>query len=61
LGLGEKSRPSWGAMIDTARLDLPKGYWWEMTAATIAIFFISLALNIFGDALRDSLDPKLRI
>ena len=61
LGLGEKNRPSWGAMIDTARLDLPKGYWWEMTAATVAIFFISLALNIFGDALRDSLDPKLRI
>lgn len=61
LGLGEKSQPSWGAMIDTARLDLPKGYWWEMTAATAAIFFISLALNIFGDALRDSLDPKLRI
>jgi len=61
LGLGEKNRPTWGAMIDTARLDLPKGYWWEMTAATVAIFFISLALNIFGDALRDSLDPKLRI
>ena len=32
-----------------------------MTAATLAIFFISLALNIFGDALRDALDPKLRI
>jgi peptide/nickel transport system permease protein len=61
LGLGEKDRPSWGAMIDAARLDLPKGYWWEMTAATAAIFVISLALNIFGDALRDSLDPKLRI
>jgi len=60
LGLGEKNAPSWGAMIDTARLDLPKGYWWEMTAATAAIFFISLALNIFGDALRDSLDPKLK-
>ena len=61
LGLGEKNRPSWGAMIDAARLDLPKGYWWEMTAATAAIFFISLALNIFGDALRDALDPKLRV
>jgi len=61
LGLGEKTRPSWGAMIDTARLDLPKGYWWEMTAATVSIFLISLALNVFGDALRDSLDPKLRI
>ncbi len=61
LGLGEKNSPSWGAMIDTARLDLPKGYWWEMTAATVAIFLISLALNIFGDALRDSLDPKLKV
>ncbi|MDD5135696.1 MAG: ABC transporter permease [Phycisphaerae bacterium] len=61
LGLGEKNSPSWGAMIDTARLDLPKGYWWEMTAATAAIFLISLALNIFGDALRDSLDPKLKV
>jgi ABC-type dipeptide/oligopeptide/nickel transport system permease subunit len=61
LGLGEKNIPSWGAMIDAARLDLPKGYWWEMTAATVAIFLISLALNIFGDALRDSLDPKLKV
>ena len=61
LGLGEKNSPSWGAMIDAARLDLPKGYWWEMTAATVAIFLISLALNIFGDALRDSLDPKLKV
>ena len=60
LGLGEKNSPSWGAMIDSARLDLPKGYWWEMTAATLAILIISLALNIFGDALRDSLDPKLK-
>ena len=61
LGLGAVDKPSWGAMIDSARLDIPKGYWWEMTAATVAIFFISLALNIFGDALRDSLDPKLRV
>ena len=60
LGLGEKSRPSWGAMIDDARLTLPRGFWWEMAAATAAIFIISLALNIFGDKLRDSLDPKLR-
>ncbi|MFC1780776.1 ABC transporter permease [Planctomycetota bacterium] len=61
LGLGETDRPSWGAMINDARLELSRGVWWQMAAATIAIFFISLALNIFGDALRDSLDPKLRI
>ena len=61
LGLGEKNKPSWGAMIDSARLDLSRGYWWEMTAATVAILVISLALNVFGDALRDCLDPKLKV
>jgi peptide/nickel transport system permease protein len=60
LGLGAKSEPSWGVMIDDARLELSRGYWWQMTAATIAIFGISLALNIAGDALRDALDPKIR-
>jgi peptide/nickel transport system permease protein len=61
LGLGEAVRPSWGAMINDARVELSRGVWWQMAAATAAIFLISLALNIFGDALRDSLDPKLRI
>jgi peptide/nickel transport system permease protein len=61
LGLGEPVRPSWGAMINDARIELARGVWWQMMAATLAIFFISLALNVFGDALRDSLDPKLRI
>ena len=60
LGLGETDRPSWGAMINDARIELSRGFWWQMAAATIAIFFVSLALNIFSDALRDALDPKLR-
>lgn len=61
LGLGEADKPSWGAMIADARTELARGVWWEMAAATFAIFFISLSLNIFGDALRDCLDPKLRV
>ncbi len=61
LGLGEADRPSWGAMINDARIELARGVWWQMVAATVAVFFISLALNIFGDALRDSLDPKLKV
>ena len=60
LGLGETDRPSWGAMINDARIELSRGFWWQMAAATVAIFFVSLALNIFSDALRDALDPKLR-
>ncbi len=61
LGLGETDKPSWGAMIDAARTELARDVWWEMAAATVAIFVISLALNIFSDALRDCLDPKLRM
>ena len=60
LGLGVKHAPSWGAMISSAKEEMSRGVWWPMTAASIAIFLISLALNIFGDALRDALDPKLR-
>jgi len=60
LGVGAKNVPSWGSMIDAARIDLTRGCWWEMTAATAAIFIISLALNIFADKLRQYLDPKLR-
>lgn len=61
LGLGVGiGTPSWGTMINAARMDLIVGRWWEVTAACGAMFFIVLALNIFGDRLRDALDPKLR-
>ena len=60
LGLGVTNQPSWGRMIDDAKLELLKGVWWQMTAATAAIFLFSLAINVFGDALRDALDPRLR-
>ncbi|MGD0539919.1 MAG: ABC transporter permease [Tepidisphaeraceae bacterium] len=59
LGLGITSRPSWGRMIDDSKLELLRGVWWELTAATLAILVLSLALNVLGDALRDALDPKL--
>jgi ABC-type dipeptide/oligopeptide/nickel transport system permease subunit len=60
LGLGITSKPSWGRMIDDAKLELLRGVWWQLTAATAAIFILCLALNILGDALRDALDPRLR-
>jgi peptide/nickel transport system permease protein len=59
LGLGITSKPSWGRMIDDSKLELLRGVWWELAAATVAILVLSLALNILGDALRDALDPKL--
>ena len=60
LGLGVTSKPSWGRMVDDAKLSLLRGDWWEVTAATTAIFVICMALTLLGDSLRDALDPKLR-
>ncbi len=60
LGLSVVGRPSWGGMIDDAKLELGRGVWWQLGAATMAMFFIVLAFNVLGDALRDALDPKLK-
>lgn len=60
LGLGVQGEPSWGTMIDDAKLELARGVWWQLAGATLAMFIIVLAFNILGDALRDSLDPKLK-
>lgn len=60
LGLGVQGRPSWGTMIDDSKLELARGVWWQLGAAVFAMFFIVLAFNILGDALRDALDPKLK-
>ncbi len=59
LGIGVQDQPSWGLMIDAARMRLWQGMWWEMTFVTIALFLLVLAFNLLGDALRDALDPKL--
>ena len=60
LGLGVQGEPSWGIMINNARLRLWQGMWWEMTFVTLAVLLIVLAFNLLGDALRDALDPKLK-
>ena len=60
LGIGVQNDPSWGIMINSARMRLWQGVWWEMTFVTLAIFLLVLAFNLLGDALRDALDPRLR-
>ncbi len=47
-------------MIDDAKLEISRGVWWQLAGATLAMFLIVLAFNLLGDALRDSLDPKLK-
>jgi peptide/nickel transport system permease protein len=60
LGLGVSGQPSWGTMIDDAKLELARGISWQLWSATAAMFIVVLAFNILGDALRDALDPKLK-
>ncbi|MCP3660807.1 MAG: ABC transporter permease [Bacteroidetes bacterium] len=60
LGLGEQNQPSWGLMINDAKVEIIRGVWWQLVFATIAMFLIVLSFNIVSDALRDFLDPKLR-
>ena len=60
LGIGVQGEPSWGVMINNARLRLWQGVWWEMTFTTAAIFILVLAFNHLADYLRDRLDPALR-
>ena len=53
---------SWGNMINTARLELARDpiVWWNLAAAFIFMFGLVLPANLFGDAVRDALDPRLR-
>ncbi|MGI9014951.1 MAG: ABC transporter permease [Phycisphaerales bacterium] len=62
LGLGASSGVSWGQMIEASLLEMMKSpiVWWQLAAASVAVFGVSLALNLFGDALRDALDPRLQ-
>ncbi len=62
LGLGVDQGVSWGQMINASLQEMIRTppVWWQLAGATVAIFGISLALNLFGDALRDALDPKLQ-
>jgi peptide/nickel transport system permease protein len=60
LGIGVQGEPSWGVMINNARLRLWQGVWWEMAFTTLAIFILVLTFNHLADWLRDRLDPALR-
>lgn len=60
LGLSMIGVPTWGNMIDIAKQEVTAGRWQNLIGATLFMFVFLAALNIFGDALRDALDPKLK-
>jgi peptide/nickel transport system permease protein len=60
LGLGpQPPTPEWGAMLSSGRTYLRIAPW-VATYPGIAIMFVVLGFNVFGDGLRDALDPRLK-
>ncbi len=61
LGLGiQPPEPSWGSML-RAGYNFLVTAWWIPLFPGLAITLSVLAFNIFGDGLRDALDPRLRV
>ncbi|GGR97931.1 ABC transporter permease [Deinococcus sedimenti] len=61
LGLGfEPGFAEWGQLVDAARAWLKPEYWYVLVYPAVFIVLFSLAFNLFGDGLRDALDPKSR-
>ncbi|MGH7268022.1 MAG: ABC transporter permease [Candidatus Rokuibacteriota bacterium] len=61
IGLGAQApTPEWGAMVAAGRLFLID-QWWYATFPGLFIFVTVLAFGLFGDAVRDAVDPRLRI
>lgn len=61
LGLGLPPQiPAWGSMVSAGR-DYLLMAWWVSTIPGIAILFLVLSINLFGEGLRDILDPRLKV
>jgi peptide/nickel transport system permease protein len=61
LGLSVKPpTPDWGEMLSKGRAFMGTA-WWLSTFPGLAIAVIVLAINRFGDGLRDVLDPRLKL
>ena len=58
LGLGQQPPdPSWGSMLNAAKNFMSQAPWMAVWPG-LAIFLLVLSLNLFGDGLRDALDPR---
>ncbi|WP_129951445.1 MULTISPECIES: ABC transporter permease subunit [unclassified Rahnella] len=61
IGLGpEPDVPEWGNILAMSRNMMMAGKWNVSVFPGLAIFLTVLAFNLLGDALRDTLDPKLK-
>jgi peptide/nickel transport system permease protein len=61
LGLGIPPHiPAWGSMVSAGR-DYMLNAWWVSTFPGIALLILVLSINVFGEGLRDILDPRLKL
>ena len=61
LGLGLKvGEPAWGVMVAEGKDYISGNGWWLSLFPGIIITVVVMAFNLFGDWMRDFLDPKLR-
>jgi ABC-type dipeptide/oligopeptide/nickel transport system permease subunit len=61
LGYGlQYPHQDWGDMLSTGVSDIQDGYWWLVYPVGVCLVLLVLACNLVGDALRDSLDVRLR-
>jgi len=61
LGLGvQPPTPTWGGMLADGRVYISTA-WWLATVPGLAILLTVLGINLFGDGLRDTLDPRLKV
>jgi peptide/nickel transport system permease protein len=50
----------WGDMLSKGTTYMQDGYWWLVYPVGASIVLVVMACNLIGDALRDSLDVRLR-
>ena len=61
LGLGvQEPTPAWGLMLKSGAEEYAESAPWIPIFPGLAISLAVFGFNLFGDALRDALDPKLR-
>ena len=61
LGLGiQPPTPAWGSMVASGR-DYLLTAWWVSTFPGVAILILVMSINVFGEGLRDILDPRLKV
>ena len=58
LGLGVKDGMSWGLMIAESTQEVLAGFFNNFLAASVLLFGLVMAFNMFADALQDALDPR---